>query len=276
MRRFYGLATGVSFLLLACSGDYAPSYSDAGSTATSGASSPPNSAPQISGLWQGTMHSGMSGDSRQLIGLMDYDGWGSNILVTTEGQFHGLIPTVAHFTAELTGIARTGSSWADGSTVGDFVFDGELASGEAGLEINGEYSGAGDFGTFSLAFDPISRRGSDVQRVAGLWALRDSSQNIIATFEITASDSRADMTGSDMDGCLYSGVVEGDPWYSIYIYPVFLTVENCPIAAGSKTNGDYEGAGAVTDIVVDSKQDDQFLIAVRYGDNIITLTLEKL
>jgi hypothetical protein len=274
MRAIYGVTTGISLLLTGCGGGIHPAV-----PSEPEASSPASPEQPFFGLWQGTMDSIVAGDSHQLIGLLDYDGWGSMILFTPQAQLQGLTPPAgSDFTVTLTGIRSTSSSWPDGSRISKIHFDGQSPSDAAGSRVEGVYSGAGDQGEFSLAFDPASLRGSDIGRTAGMWALRDELQNIVATFEITAAGStkEASINGSDVNSCQYTGMMEGNPWYSSYIYPVLLSVENCSPASTGTVNGSYEGGAAVTDIVAGEDRDDRLYIAVNDNTNIVTLALEKL
>ena len=230
------------------------------------------------GAWHGTITSAVSGESADVFALVD--GWGYMELLTEQGNYSGAIyrEDISHdfatITADLTGISAVGATWLSGATIEGFSLTGTM---EGGAFISADYAGGGDAGTVSLSFDRASLRGARMERAQGTWVRRDASQNITATFEITVLDSAyATLSGSDVDGCVYGGNLEGDWWTSAYVFDVALYVGNCPLVGGIDVNGNYGGAGGVTDIVAGSEQDDRLILGVNNGAIAIMAVLEKL
>lgn len=84
----------------------------------------------------------------------------------------------------------------------------------------------------SLTVDPITSLGASFNQLAGTYATEDQLTSIVF-------DGAGKISGSDADGCIYSGgVVIPDP--SINIYEISLVVENCSIF-----NDTYAGLGAL-------------------------------
>ena len=224
------------------------------------------------GIWQGTMASSISGNTLDVVGLVN--SWGELRLLTDQGQFIGQIRISGDsITSRLTGISAEGFRWPDDSTIGDFSFSGDYLHRSA---IEGDYSGAGDDGTISLEFDPASDRISEIDRVVGMWALRDTLQNITATLEIDRVDMHgAAIAGSNVDGCIFNGELES--WTSAFVFDVWtLSVSNCPSAPGQNLNGEYEGLGAVRDRETGSNLDDEFILGIDGDGRVITIALEKI
>lgn len=225
------------------------------------------------GIWQGKITSDVGGDSRDIVGLVD--GWGWMTLITDKGQLFGAIHRQdvsddrAEFSVDLTGITAAGFSWLDGSSVAQVTFVGTISPP---TEINGNYSGAGDSGTISLSFDPASDRPLSLARIEGMWANRNSPQNITAIFDISSGA----INGSDENGCIYSGKATADGWMSVYIYDTSVTVSNCPAIFGTDFNGEYVGPAGLTDIEAGSHLDDMLIIGISNDEHAITLTLERI
>lgn len=102
--------------------------------------------------------------------------------------------------------------------------------------MSGTYSGVGDKGTFSLAYNSLYERPSALAEIAGTWT--DYSSGYYQTVMI---DSNGNVTGEDFGGCTYSGNV--GIINSLYnAYNANFTIKNC----GSK-DGFYNGLATLTD-----------------------------
>jgi len=109
----------------------------------------------------------------------------------------------------------------------------------SGASITGNYSTSyGSNGTVSLAFDPITYRGSSLATISDIWSLTDGSYTLTLAVDINGR-----ITGSDTAGCLYNGTASIiDP--NINIYGVSISLTSCGNFA---FNGSYSGYGVVSD-----------------------------
>lgn len=236
------------------------------------------------GIWHGTLKSDSSEHSLDLIGLID--GWGGMRLLGPDSQYlgqidrHDLQNNEAEFTVNGTRIAINGTTWPDGSRTVPFSISGTLApttrtGASDGGEIRADYTDAAVSGSISLSFDPASNRAPSLERLDGMWVVRDETENIAATFGISAGA----LEGSDKDGCVYAGDMSVDPFgHSSLLFEVYLTVSNCPMTSTTNSSGLYRGSAGITDLQRNSAESDWLIIGVNNEDidRAITLSLQKM
>jgi len=181
------------------------------------------------------------------------------------GIWGGTFTETGFGTADLLGLMINGESYfisngADTVYAGMYTVSGSSISANANIyNINGGFIGTaniagiavteaalngsfstsyGSTGTISLAYDPITDRGSSLATTEGIWSLTRGAYTLTLAIDINGM-----ITGSDTDGCLYNGngsVI--DP--SKNIYRVDTTVTSCGVF-----NGSYSGYGVVSDDV---------------------------
>jgi hypothetical protein len=216
--------------------------------------------PVLEGVYTGEITSTITGETLSLVAFVD--DWGYMRFATKAGQYEGFPDSPD---TPLTGITTAGYTWPDESTTSSFSFEiSQLSSSD----LQGTYAGAGDEGMWSLQAEPNITRYPD----EGLYMLYDDSRNHIATFEIRG---RGLILGSDIDGCVYNGLLNQDGWTFHYIYEVNLTAENCPPNTEETSNGDYYGMGGFT-AVTEANANPVLTLAVDNGAQALLLDLEML
>lgn len=246
---------GLTAGLVACNG---------GSDATTGPSDdppPPPADQRPGGLWYGTLTSDAFMGTEDIVGMVSEDGRFRLISGDTAWQMSGTV-TVAG--TALTGsgkaIAGPGSTWPDGSTVGDVSLTATIAQRDS---MSGAFSTtATDSGTFELFYDPYYERASDLSLLEGLWTAYDDVGNPEVTFAIQPSGA---FDGQNAQGCVSNGQISLiDARYDLY--DVQSTISGCGIA------GDYNGMAFVGDLTATN---DALIFAIDNGSFVILLGLLK-
>ena len=188
----------------------------------------------IAGLWMGGFSSNIFHRTYNVIGIITESDLARFAAPSASTQYSGVV--------HVSGNNFSSSAEAYGSAsiyIGIVKITGTFTPGGT---MNGTYSGVGDKGTFSLAYNSLYERPSSLIKIAGNWT--DYSSGYYQTVTI---DSNGHVIGEDFGGCTYSGNV--GLINSLYnAYNANLTIRNC----GSK-DGFYNGLAALTD--TDSNND---------------------
>lgn len=188
-----------------------------------GGSSTPDGNPN--GLYSGTFTEG--GTTYNLAGLV------------INGNFVGVSADA--------GTIQTGSYTVNGKSLsgslkvleigGGFLYNSALsATFVEGQSISGTATGGGGTATFNLSLDPIYNRTPNAN-LAGTYSVTTGSY----TFTVT-TDNSGSFTGSDTDGCTYSGTQAAyDSTHNLY--RLVVTIANCGV-----DNGTYSGYSFNDDI----------------------------
>jgi hypothetical protein len=193
----------------------------------------------IAGIWMGGFSSNVFHRTYNVIGIITESG-------------------LARFAAPSAGTQYSGVVHTDGdnfSTNAEAYGTAEIYIGKVKITgtftprgiMNGSYSGVGDNGTFSLAYNSLYERPSSLLGIAGNWT--DYSSGYYETVTIGSSGN---ITGEPLGGCTYSGHV-GIINTLYNEYNVNLTANNC----GSQS-GQYSGLAVLTD--TDTKNDTIYAI----------------
>lgn len=164
------------------------------------------------------------------------------------------------FRASLTSYAPIGSVFnANGQNIISGTTTGNIVP-QSRLTGTVKYNGA-TISTYDFTYDLAYERGASCNDLAGTFSSTEGTYTETYTFNPDCS-----ITGSDTDGCTFSGLISiDDPAYNVY--DVRLTVEACGIV-----NGTYRGFGALVD---DVSADDTFAVQVESTDYIISGTIRR-
>jgi hypothetical protein len=220
------------------------------------------------GIWEGTLTSTVTSEIFGILGVITESG--ETRLITDDGsQLFGTVSgSGSAVSGVLTGVTALGFAWLDASVVSNFSISGTVAERST---FSGSYSGGGDSGTFSLAYNPIYERASSLADIEGMWVALDSLLNTEATFTVDANGA---INGNDIDGCIYSGLVSiVDPQFNAY--GLTVSVANC-MGGSVLLNGSFDGLGILSDEVSGSGQNDVLTAGISGPDLVITLQLSKI
>ena len=185
------------------------------------------SSQSVTGIWNGTFTESGFG-TEDLLGLM-IDGESYFISAGAGTVYAGMYAVSG---SSITAIANIYN--INGGFVGTANIAGTVVTEAA---LNGSFSTSyGSTGTISLAYDPLTDKGSSLATTEGVWSLTRGTYTLTLAIDINGV-----ITGSDTDGCIYNGngsII--DP--SKNIYRVDTTVTSC-----GEFNGSYSGYGVVSD-----------------------------
>lgn len=197
-----------------------------GGGSSGGGGSPTVPAASPSGVWQGTLTENGVGTTN-VLGLVLADQL-RFISVDDDVVYEGTITmSGADFTAAATSYSSAGAL-ATATLTGSVV---------TGTSMTGTFTTSnGSSGSFSLTYDPVSARGASLATLSANWMETDGAYTISISI-----DSNGVLTGSDTDGCVYTGGVTIQS-ASINIYSISLAATSCGVF-----NGSYSGYGVVSD-----------------------------
>jgi len=209
-----------------------------------------NQSPQ--GIWNGSFHSNVTNGTDIVSGVVTSNelrlfsaSWGGQYAGT--GSVSG-----SSFSGTLTAYAPWGYVFRDGSKIGSVTINGTVKYRDS---ISGTYSGTGDNGTFSLAYDSLYLRTPSLSLVGGNW-LHQSDQ--LGTVPWTI-DANGNITGSSSGGCVYSGEVSivgiGVGYSCCNAYRISINISSC----GALNGNDYNGLAFLDDT---TKQNDTLIASV--------------
>lgn len=216
--------------LTACGGGGGSSSPTSGNTGKTGGTT--GSTKTTPGVWQGTVTSG-TGPQSNMVGLTNASGM--SVWMTTDGRvWSGQMPTTGtQFSTTMASYMYPGSHFPNGSNYGMSSMMFNYANGAWA----GQYTGAGDTGTFNLTLSPMWSRPASLATLAGVYT-RTTSVGYTMTMSITASGQ---LTANDSRGCVMNGTVTvPDPTHNLY--QISATVTSCGVL-----NGTYQGHGALLD-----------------------------
>lgn len=166
-------------------------------------------------------------------------------IVAPDGQYaaisYGAMATVSDWS--VNGNTFSGSGTAVSADPKD-EFDSNLSLTAKIIpeyRLSGSYNivGGGDNGSFDLYSVPsLYRRGISLEAIAGDWDLGNQVTGASGSASLTDD---GDLSGSDSDGCEYSGVLSL-PDAKFNLFKITLTLTKCGAA-----NGAYIGYGVQTD-----------------------------
>lgn len=151
----------------------------------------------------------------------------SRIFLSGTGDVSG-----TNLSASATGWPPSGTTFANGSTMGTFTLSGLVLEGN---RIDASYSGAGTSGRLEMGYDSVSDRGSSLSKVAGSYSiapgLGTASMAITATGNLTFNSAN----GSN---CIGNGTVQApDARKNVYTWSV--TYSGCEVLSGQGTGLAY-------------------------------------
>ena len=188
----------------------------------------------IAGIWMGAFTSNINNWTFNVVGIITESGLARFAVPSFGTQYSGVVHVSGNSfssTAETYGSA--------GIYIGMVNIAGTFTPK---LIMNGTYSGVGDKGIFSLAYNSLYERPSSLTEIVGNWT--DYSSGYYQTVTI---DLNGNITSESIGGCIYSGNVSIiDSSHNIYHWN--LNVNNC----GAKS-GVYNGLAILTD--TDNKND---------------------
>lgn len=189
---------------------------------------------QVSGIWRGTSYSSVQKSTSNILGIISENNVARFLSLTSGGQYSGVIAAnESSFSSSMTAYAPLGYAWLDGSVIGNMNINGTVAPKTS---LNGSYSGVGDSGTFTFAYDSKYERPSSLSSVSGSWSL--TSSGVLYNVSV---NSNGTITGNTSTGCTYSGVISIIN-ASYNCYNVNLTIGSC-----GAFNGNYTGLATLTD-----------------------------
>ena len=178
------------------------------------------------GVWEGTFTENGVG-TFGLIGIVE--GNNMRFISTDAGAIY-----VGTISVSGTNFTATTTSYAIGGT----VFATADMSGTVSTKstLSGTFtSSTGATGSFSLAYDPVTDKGSSLAVTDGNWTVGSST--------VISIDSTGLLTGTDTTGCVYLGNVSIiDP--AVNIYDLSVGVSSCGVFDGT-----YAGYIVITDNV---------------------------
>ena len=259
-------------ILVACgSGEPAPTSPSAAAAYDPPAPAGSGRLIHFEGVWQGSITP--DGASTASPAIVIVNGWGEFRLLSDDVQFIGFLQrTQAGFNGDLLGIREAGATWRDGTRVSTFAVSGDFGVDES---IEATYAGEAESGVISLAWVSSDESGS-IENAGGMWAQLDDNRNPVAVFELhVRGDWDALVTGTDVNGCLYSGAMES--WTSFRSYEIGeLIVENCPLVGGVDINGVYQGSAVLIDVAGDNTDELAMVIGLSNGEAQLTHVLYRL
>lgn len=211
------------------------------------------------GIWNGTFTSSAGYGSSTVLGMIAPNNE-IHFVSSSAAQFNGTGSVWgASVTANLNAFAGPDMTFPNGSNYGQVTMNGTVSPKSS---LTGTYSGVGDWGTFSLTYDPDYDRGASLNTIAGNWLASDPSGYRL-TMTIGANGA---FSGSDTNGCTFSGTAA--VMNRLYnAYSVTMTLANC-----GALNGYYTGLGAVGD---DVSVNDGLLIGVSHPTASITFIFRR-
>lgn len=178
-------------------------------------------------------------------------------VVVQNGRFVGVsldAGTIFTGTAIVSGKSLTGS--LDVLQIGGgYLYTSSLtATFVEGQSISGSTTGGGSTATFTVSLDPIYNRTPNTN-LAGTYSVTTGG----STFTVT-SDNAGSFTGSDTDGCTYSGTQAAyDSTHNLY--RLVVTIANCGIANGTYSGYSFnDDIGAPNDALVWVIDDPTFVL----------------
>ncbi|MEN8141458.1 MAG: hypothetical protein ABFR97_09575 [Thermodesulfobacteriota bacterium] len=229
-----------------------------GSSGSSSGSSAPNASP--GGIWSGQITYIESGQTIPAYGFcteagelrfLSEDGEQTTGVVTVSGN---------SFTATITSYAPLGYVFPPYNTT--------VLSGTASGNINerNALTGSAVFmgqtaSTFSLSYEPIYERGSNLADIAGTYTVNEL--NYSSTYTI---DSNGVLTGNNSDGCQIAGTV-GIIDNNYNMYRINMTVSACNM------NDTYIGLAALLD--EGGGENDTLAISVSGNSYVLSVTVPR-
>ena len=218
----------ISLTLIACGGG-------GGETATTDTSSD-TATQSASGIWRGTVTSVIDGNSYESIGLITEAGEVRFITDDGEQTLGNVTVDGSTFNASLTSYAPMGSVFTqNNSTILSGTASGTVKE-KSSLSGSANYSGSVT-STFTFTYDSIYERDSSLSVIAGVYSDSDGS-GYTETYSI---DSLGNISGSDSDGCQFSGRIQILN-SNFNVYRINLTVTNC-----GEANDTYSGLATLLD-----------------------------
>lgn len=231
-----------------------------------GTSTPPPSSPappdtKPGGIWSGqTTNDAAPGVTQDLIGVTTDAGEFRFLSLSTAGQFIGSL-TVSGDNATGTGLgwAPFGSTWTDGTVLTNLDISAEVTERQ---QFTGTWTaGTGESGTFTFAYEHLHERTSSLSKLSANWFYTDGPYSL--TISIDASGA---ISGSDTDGCVYSGTGT-IPDAQFNTYALAFEITGC-----GSFNGSYAGLAVLDDFNV---EDDTLIVSVDDGSTAIAIALAR-
>lgn len=231
MQKFYFVAIAILTLALtACGGG-------GGSSSGSGSGGNPTTA-AVEGIWTGT-YTINGGATYPISGAITQNGYG--FFYETNGVLY-VLPALtgsATYSGTLTAYAPPGNTFSNGQSIATFSVTGSVAS-QAGTatSIQGDFSGSGETGTFTLSPNNPYSGSASVAGLAGQWDGYYLGPGTSITLVI---GSNGTFTGNDAVGCNITGTVtQVQP--SMNLYQVNLTSTGQAVCAGNLSGLGYESS----------------------------------
>jgi len=240
------LLAAAAILMVACSSDSQNSTPGPGANARPG------------GIWVGQIVA--PGDVQPVLAVTTDAGEFRVLGVTTEAQFAGTM-TVTGNSGTGTGLAwaADGTTWDDGSVLTSL---GITATITERTQINGDWTaGSGETGTLTLAYDDVHARPSSLASLAATWFFTDGAYSLFLSI-----DGNGDISGSDTDGCVFSGS-SFIPDAAFNTYALTIDLSSC-----GALNGRYEGLAFLTDSVA---TEDTLVVGLDDGTNSVVVALNR-
>lgn len=250
--KFFFTTILLSLILAACGGGDGGSGNSSTEPSTGGQTEiPPTSA--MNGIYVGNFDQEGAG-SFKLTALV-YNGRLFAISEQSNNLYEGNISTTkSGFSGQVTVYEQGGGVIGKSSIQGTFKPE---------TSVKGTFSGAAGSGTFSLAYDPIYERNSDLSKVNDVWStLTPPADRVTITI-----DSDGSFTGNDTNGCHFSGTLSIID-HSINLYRVDFTTTHC----GSLLNGQYMGFATLRD---QQKKNDTLAVVATNGEFFFVYTFQR-
>lgn len=197
------------------------------------------------GVWEGKV-TYEDNSQEEMFGLISESGEG--IFLTFDGSLSfGQVNTSSNtLTGRFTSFAPFGQIFVSN---GESQISGSLTGSvnpRSSLIIDSFYQGTQQ-STSSFVYDPIYARSSSLSKISGAYFYQEPGLT-----ESLTINTAGDFTGSNSDGCVYSGSVSViDSRYNAY--DMSFEVSNC-----ANGNGTYDGLATLSDYVV---EDDLLIFA---------------
>ena len=224
-RRLLGVVS-VSIVLAACGGGGGDDGGDGGSGIDD---------EDATGIWAGTLKP--DGEAQVPAFVVAVPDGSFALMAPGQAFLYGTGSTDGDsFTADATGYAFTGATFANGSTSGSFTLTGTVFEEDS---LTGSYSGAGESGTIAMDFDATrTNRAASLSLVAGSYSATVGT----ASTSLSVNNGALTFNATTGTNCVGNGTIRLADTSSRNLYQWTMTLTGCP------SNGQFEGVAFLADV----------------------------